>query len=255
MILQFSNFSDEETRQNHDECNDRRGRLYSRFVNNGWVWHCFNCGKSGFEKCSPAERGKNYAQKRNMKTETDEKNTTCELPSDYRPITKHKWLSDYGITEEECLAYRIGISEKMGRIILPIYDENELLLGYQARAIEKSNVKYITHKNTDKPLLFLSNRRDGDRVVIVEDILSAIKVGRVAPAIAILGSPERAGKGVKLKIRGYPLVIIWFDADKLKSGLLWASHLKCLGHDTSVVWTDRDPKEYPDRFIAKKVYK
>jgi hypothetical protein len=120
--------------------------------------------------------------------------------------------------------------------------------------LDYGQVKYLTWKRENTDLIFQSRRVEGDRVVVVEDMLSAIKVGRVVPSIAILGSPQKAGKGVILKVRLYPLVVIWLDRDKVKTGLLWASQLKLLGHETRVVWTDRDPKAYAEKFIVQKVY-
>jgi len=254
--LMFLDTSGEEVRIDHLDCNDSRRRLYYKFTGQGWVWNCFNCGKSGFAPCSSGERGKMYIQQQLPFNEETKEEKDFHLPWDFStliPDREKQWLTSYGITEEEIDTYRIGYSPSSGRIILPIYD-GEKLLGFQGRSLDYGQVKYLTWKRENTDLIFQSRRVEGDRVVVVEDMLSAIKVGRVVPSIAILGSPQKAGKGVILKVRLYPLVVIWLDRDKVKTGLLWASQLKLLGHETRVVWTDRDPKAYAEKFIVQKVY-
>jgi len=57
---------------------------------------------------------------------------------------------------------------KEGRIIIPFYDADNNLLGFQGRAIGQSKIKYITIKtNENNPKIFGWNKLDGTKTVYV----------------------------------------------------------------------------------------
>lgn len=258
----FESFDlNEEVRYNHEECGDERGRLYVRFTGHGWLVNCFNCSLSLFKPLKPGQKGEAYVKmvkksKENADVEVQADQEEFNLPKDYTrtlPDSARQWLESYGITEEEQDGYSIGYSGWLHRLLLPIYRE-DFLIGYQGRYFgdQKKAPKYLTWKRKDEELYFKVNRQK-NQVVVTEDILSAIKVGRQVSTLALLGSPERAGKGLILNLKPYHLVTIWLDQDKLKAALKLAAQIRLYGKKVKVVWTDKDPKAYPDKFIARKI--
>ena len=103
-----------------------------------------------------------------------------ELPNDYDtniPIQGRLWLYEAGITESVWKEHHIGYSEHLGRVVLPVYDDNGNLVWYQCRAVHEGQTpKYIQPSRGRDNVYFLKRPRSTDmhRAVIVEDILSAI---------------------------------------------------------------------------------
>jgi hypothetical protein len=87
---------------------------------------------------------------------------------------------------------------------------------------------------------------ESDKLVVVEDVLSAIKVSRLSPdycAMPLLGSymsPEWS----RIVSERFKWVRIWLDRDKAKESLKMARNLSALGIDSRSVITELDPKEY-----------
>lgn len=78
-------------------------------------------------------------------------------------------------------------------------------------------------------------------LVIVEDSLSSIKVGRTLPCAPLFGSSISNNKLVNL-IRPFDEVIVWLDSNKLNSARQIADRIKMLGKKSRVVFTELDPK-------------
>lgn len=255
---------DEEVRYDHEECNDKRGRLYVKRTRTGWIWNCFNCGEKGFRAadarsylglCGDAmpESGR-YADRGILCGRQDV--SRARLPGDYSgnlPERERCYLERY-ITKDEIQKYHIGWSRQYGRIILPIYSENQTLLGWQARSLD-SEPKYITMKgeNAKDNLLFDTGVSGTPNLCLVEDILSAITCGRVLRAFALLGSPKQLQAGTISRIQeardeeGLAKVRVWLDADKRKESLTYCRQIaQLLSIQAIPVFSEMDPKCYKD---------
>lgn len=79
------------------------------------------------------------------------------------------------------------------------------------------------------------------RLVIVEDSLSSIRVGRYVPSVPLFGSSCPKDKLVKL-IYPFDEIIVWLDSDKLHSARTIAEQVIMLGKKSRVIFTERDPK-------------
>jgi len=248
-------------RFNHNECieygqtsNDKKGRLYVTRKPNGWQFHCHNCGEkfSGFQPrdgvSSPSETVeaiKNLVE--NELVTTDE----VKLPADCTDRL-HKdgvsWLLKYGITSEEIVKYKIMYSPSMHRIIFPVFDSEDNLVAWQGRALGDSKIKYMTEirKDIEQRVYYIPNGNKKN-IAIVEDIVSAIKVGRHVNAIALLGSYF----STKLvpNLRQFGKVIFWLDEDKYMSSVVYARKCRQMGLNAITVKTIADPKACSDRQI------
>jgi len=157
--------------------------------------------------------------------------TTTDIPKE--PM---RWLLSYGITPNEINDFHIGWNDDTQLLVLvktPDY--------WQARTFGKHKVKYMS--NGIKPLTFYG---DADKIVCVEDILSAIKISRLSPdwcALPLLGSSM--SEEVIQRLSGqFKSVVIWLDRDKAKDAIKIARNLKQRGFNSSVVISPLDPKEY-----------
>ena len=164
-------------------------KLYVTGTDQGIIAHCWRCGGGG----GKSFRATNYIKKRENLVINDD---TISLPKDLKTglVDCHPlmnvWLGAAGITQAERDQYSIGWSESRGRAILPIFMSGKLV-AFQERKIlpYDHGPKYLTTRlrGVKHPLFQCGQDYHGGKMVVVEDILSAIKVGRVANATALLG--------------------------------------------------------------------
>lgn len=115
----------------------------------------------------------------------------------------------------------------------------------EARAFDGRKPKTISHGQ--KTLLVMG---EGTPVVLVEDILSAIRVGRVTSAVSLFGS-HIPKDWIPLLTRLSREYILWLDEDKYAESLKQARMLRTLGLNATVVRTPEDPKAYDVSTIRK----
>lgn len=269
-------------RYNHEGCpagTDTRRRLYVTRKGDPptlVVAYCHNCGESGVA----SERDKIiFANTQFAKQElmTGEKHEAPEdLPETSEPLVDHvgkSWPMRYGITDEEMNGFNLRWDVEEGKIVLPIYryidrnrgregEEDILsshLIGYQLRRYFQADnrPKYMTSKFSGTNILetLVANNTLGvvPCVVIVEDLLSAIKVSRSARVtVPLYGTHIRSERLLELS-KIYP-VIVWLDNDGpqvLKHRDRIKSLVDCFGRKCSVVDTLQDPKGYATPNISE----
>lgn len=81
-------------------------------------------------------------------------------------------------------------------------------------------------------------------LVLVEDIISAVKVGHITPTLCLFGSNISLKRLATLKLLGYNEVIIWLDWDKKEYAIKAAQLAQSIGLQTRVIHTKLDPKDY-----------
>ncbi len=88
------------------------------------------------------------------------------------------------------------------------------------------------------------------RLTLVEDSLSSIRVGRHCCSLPLFGSSISNNKLVKA-VEQFDIVFVWLDSDKFSSAKLISDRIKMLGKQSSVIYTDNDPK-YVDDYLIKE---
>jgi len=157
------------------------------------------------------------------------------------PRQAMKWLLSYGISVDEIAKHSIEWSP----------DRNSLVLLNTGSYWQGRNFgvgpKYMS--NGVKPLTIYG---EGDILVLVEDILSAIKVSRVSGycAVPLLGSSLPTDWQSTLTDK-YDIILFWLDRDKAKNSIRFKNRIKSLGKASKVIITERDPKEYNTKEIEK----
>lgn len=114
---------------------------------------------------------------------------------------------------------------------------------WEARSVNPSVPKCISHG--DKPFYILGDWSKCKKIVVVEDVVSAIVVSRVCGALPLFGSHLSGDWMSKLaKIDGVEEYVIWLDHDKYPDAIKFCSKMKLLGVNCTVRDTMQDPKTY-----------
>ena len=165
------------------------------------------------------------------------------------------WLKQYGVTNDEIKLNNILWSPSTQMLIFPIYegDENELLM-WQGRYFPSRQPKVFTSGNPDDNLLFVhgSNDRVDSTVVVVEDIVSAIKVTRVVTATPLFGAHLSLRKAVRLS-KMFEHLVLWLDQDKTVDMLKFKESYSTLFKTIKIISTKQDPKEFTTEKIKELV--
>lgn len=177
---------------------------------------------------------------------------TGAFPRD--PLT---WLKKYGITDQEITRNNIQWSPSKKRLYFPIYDDEEgvNLVAHESRNFSGEGPKTIW-KGADKDsVLHILGDLSSPTLVVVEDILSAIKVGRQYACLPLFGS--NLSDHLLWRLRRFlgdkPDLTLWLDADKLGYAMKAAMRAAAMGFTTRIVSTQEDPKAQLDRHIKELV--
>lgn len=138
----------------------------------------------------------------------------------------------------------------------PCYEQLIYKLGncWQARNFRAgSKSKNFTSGDVNECLHIYDGHREGvplHRLVIVEDPISALRIGPQSDAMPLLGS-HLASSRLNAIAGLYQSLVFWLDADKMKEAHAMARRASLMGLSTRVIWTPLDPKEYNDKEIGE----
>lgn len=237
----------------------------------GYTGYCFRCRDPLFQPHGEFSLATLARRRAELALVQDR---TVQLPRDFTleiPTDEAIWLYKAGISSEIARYYGIGWSEYLGRVIVPTYANGELV-AYTAR-LQHGRPKYI-EKSLDPtgcvfvaaPALLLPSYRDwahtqGPDAVLVEDNLSAIRVGRVARHVVSLMGTSANARQLSKALAGHAglqpdamgVVVVWLDPDKpgRSASSRVCDALRMLGYEVREVKSDRDPKLYANRDIKE----
>jgi hypothetical protein len=205
----------------------------AEYTNGYW---CFGCSK--YEPKNDTESLRNrYRTGKDITKEI--LNTTGDIPM--KPM---QWLLKYNITQEEIRKY--GISWEPIKKLLVLIQRKDY---WQGRNFGFSKIKYLSNGN--KPLTIYG---EGDILLVVEDVLSAIKIARLRYegycATPLLGSSLSKQAEHQL-VKRYKHIYVWLDRDKAKNAVRIRNKLRSQGVESRVIITPLDPKEYNKTEISE----
>ena len=167
-----------------------------------------------------------------------------------------KWLLGYSLTLDEMQQFKYSKERVVNNEIRPC---NLLVLintddYWLARNLDggtrylSSGIKpYTEYKNS------ASLYPQHDILVFVEDVISAVKVGRVATAVPMLGAAVLRDWWKHTK--PYKRVILWGDFDKASQNITQSRRAsEFLGKKVDNIITKKDPKEYSTSEIKEIIY-
>lgn len=239
----------------------------------GW---CFRCKQLKVEPHGVLS----LAELKSRKADIDElfQSKEIKLPLDLTsemPGYAAAWLLRAGIPLAIAEKYGIRYSPKLDRVVLPVY-RNGALAAYTMRSVS-DKPKYI-ERQVDDAVIFVSDPETilepeqagmhGQDIVVTEDVLSAIRVGRIVPALALLGTSVGDAKvaGLLAEAKRYKPVNqrhgneedvlrigVWLDSDKAGriAARRLARRLTLQGYSVSNIKTEKDPKRYSNREIKE----
>jgi len=241
----------------HEGCSEKKSPcLVVTRTAAGWKYRCHRCGASGF-------RGLDGLSTREVVQFTQRDHTSpvvsevtlpppCRAERSIARTQEHAiaWLLKYGITDAEINRYRIYLADNY-RLIIPVFDRDGKPIYWQGRSFTPGHQKWINQRSaTRQNVFFQPNKEPGtDEVVLVEDMISAIKVNRVMDSIGLLGSyvPDQL---VMDLAKVYTTIYLWLDADKAKESLARTKRYQSFGIPVKRIYTPKDPKEYTEEQIT-----
>lgn len=254
---EISNLRDgDQINVNHVGCGagrDTKRRLYVKRDGARTLYYCHHCQG----KAAPGGARTNHIR-RNQGNQVD---WSIHLPRDMEldPAKCHvacnAWLGAAGITTDERYESRIGWSKREGRVILPVYDNN-LLAAYQRRRVLKDDPgpKYLTTRRADmRHPVWHGHNRDYNMLVLTEDILSAICVGRAASSMALLGTHMADSAAHKVADK-FKHIVVWLDDDNptvRAQQRKIAKRLRVFCDKVSVVRDTEEPKHLHTEEVKK----
>jgi hypothetical protein len=238
----------------------------------GFLWHCFRCSKSGFvrDKNASPQQVQEIAKNASKKKDNNRPETVV-LPGDFSstlPAKAKVQLYDLGIEDGDIQMFDIGWSPSHARIIIPIYKYWSASGGGWAKKLIGVVGRKVDDGNDDKPKWWSQRQKDikhprfiglpetilyPKQVVIVEDVFSAIRIsttGRVSIALLTTYLPYE----LYPSLQGWD-VRIWLDQDAYSKATKYQSSLGQAGVTAKTVLTDKDPKEYNNDDIETAITK
>jgi hypothetical protein len=214
---------------------DKKGNNLARY-SDGSAW-CY-AGHGMLEKADQIPIDSKQ-EKQDVQLDVD---LCCDFP---RHVVQ--WLARYGISVSEAIEHGWKYSPYRDQLVFIFKDQYGNISCTQARNFSTAaKRKYFNQGDANSTLPIFQCKHPSTKIVIVEDAVSAAKVGRQIDSMPCLGSHLSKKKLNALRLLGYEHLVVWLDEDKLKEAMMIADQAKWLGFTTQVVHTPLDPKEYDD---------
>ena len=169
---------------------------------------------------------------------------TAKVPEDLTSIIPYhytRWLEDKGIFLTE-ITENWKYSPSTTRIVHEVEGRNGKFA--ELRTMFSNEVHKAIHVGR-KPYHIYGNLDDSGVLVVVEDLISAIKVGRLYGTLCLFG--DSLPNEVIAELGNNPniyQVIVWLDGDKYNLSKEYANAFRKLNLDSAAVFTKEDPKAY-----------
>jgi hypothetical protein len=187
-----------------------------------------------------------------------------KLPEDITetlPEVARKWLSKYDLSWPVLRNHEIVWSPSRQLLIFPVSEfkpvskdrrlsyhisefKEDGLLMWQGRYFgeDPKHPKYISEGKTHE-IIHLLGDLDNDHIFVVEDMVSAIKLSFLETVMPLFGC-ELGAKRANYLSRRFTTLTFWLDPDKRQSAMKQAFANKHLFKEVSVIYSDKDPKDY-----------
>jgi hypothetical protein len=217
-------------RHNHDHCPagaDTKRRLYvTRKEDGSVVGYCHNCGNSGVS----VHRGHHHRRSSvgsDVRNRTERKITmplNLEFDFDKWPKAAIDWVNKAGIPLHILHKYALAYDLDSKRVVIPKYNVDSELVMYQSRNVGLDDgPKYVTVKEGDKdhycalPCGLVTSHQQRNTLVVVEDMLSAIKMAELGgyDALPLFSSNVEFLK-LLTHLRNYDTIVVWLDNDNIE---------------------------------------
>jgi hypothetical protein len=168
------------------------------------------------------------------------------LPADFTrqvPAAGWKWLLQYGLGFKYWQPF-VGWSEKDSRLVFTVGEPTQFSIGrfIPTEGRDTNTRKWFVWGESHTRAHILGDYRQSKTVVLVEDLISAHKVGQLQSCIPLFGTKVFDAAIPVLRHIGLP-VTIWLDMDQQSTIHKKASNLSLItGLPVSYRFTKEDPK-------------
>jgi hypothetical protein len=212
--------------------------------------HCFSCG---YHRGGLATGNRSV-----LIPSTEQLNGTKVLPSDFTrevPARAWEWLLQYGLSWKYWSPF-VGWSEKDQRLVFTIGEPVSFSMGRflgRPEAFTREPRKWFVYGNSHTAAHLFRPETEGRCCVLVEDLISAHKVGQVTSCIPLFGTKVFNAVVPVIRHLGLP-VLMWLDKDQESAAAKRATWLSMVsGLPVSYVFSDKDPKSLPTTQIMEIV--
>ncbi len=173
--------------------------------------YCFSCHKGS----SSPENAYAYRQ---LQLSTNTPSPIYIPPHTLNPgefsVTILRWLAQYYIYEKEIKQHKIGYVAPCNfyeeSLLFPVIQENNTVKEWQRRFFPSK--KFYSSPGLSNSV-FVTNAHTDNYVVIVEDYISAIRMGQVANCLCLFGTKLNSVKLTYL-FNYYRNILVWLDDDE-----------------------------------------
>lgn len=170
-------------------------------------YKCFSCGKSNFKSSDYfCYRGKTATSRTNLFVPEHTLN-----PREFS-INSLAWLYSYYLDSDTIRQAGIGYAPaqagKTESLLFFVYNEAGEPIGYQRRFFPK---QFFSTTSLKSNIVLFGGM--SDTIVLVEDYISAIRVGQHCPTICLFGTGI-SDNYINYVINNYDNVLIWLDDDE-----------------------------------------
>jgi len=148
-------------------------------------------------------------------------------------------------------------SKKYNRLCFPYYNKNKEMIGCWMRDLENrvypygmKKVKwlYVGDPKSTYNWIYRKNKNKRTRsIVIVEDVISALRVSKYIDVIC-LGGTSWTTETILPELLKYKKIIVWLDGDKAGHNASWKFAVEFrVFRDIKEIRTKKDPKCYDDK--------
>ena len=160
------------------------------------------------------------------------------------------WLEQYELSINTIKKNNILWSDSKESLIFPYFIKGELVAWQMRYCGIKGYPKWITKGKIEEIIYTLGNKSTS--LVLVEDIISSIKVSQIKQCSPLFGSVITTKRLVRLQ-PFYDTLYIWLDFDKRKESINFAEKARLLGFTVYNIVTELDPKDYPIDIITNYI--
>ena len=215
-----------------------RGKVHSA--------HCFACGWVDTQKQPPMTPQERLALAKAAEAFEAEPPT---LPKDFTldmDIHGVLWISKGGLHVDDAEGFGWGWSDKMKRVVMPVYEKGSLVAVQARSVISGMKPKYLSQIHSGPRPAFKAGTRNVGQLVLTEDMLSAARVSKVMDAWSLLGTNLMDAVINQIANTNYTQVLIWMDNDTagFKARRKMLKQLGAVGIDARIIKAEKDPKYY-----------
>lgn len=165
----------------------------------------------------------------------------------------------YGITAQELIDNGVVKCPERNSFVLPAYNFMGFQIGTMERWFKWSGLrdqggKAKYWRETDYPKMCVPKSCTlADHLIVVEDTLSAIKVGRITTSCALLGSSLGNELLLKFKEAGIKTLTILLDPDAFNTSIRIQKEYGLYFREIRTILLPKDPKDMPFNELQERL--